>query len=373
MKILHIVADHSTASGGVFQMIEAMGQSMLERGHQVQVLCTGNAEERGSKLSRDAFKRTVPQSLYASREFRRQVEDYVRETDVVHVHSNWTLPVWWGCGAAVRQKRGLIHSPHGALCLASLQHHALGKHLVSPLDRRALGNADRILASGSFEAEWIRKWMPSLAERIVVIPPGISRIESSSDSGPRLKQIVYAGRLHPMKGIDLLLPAWARLRLKNPELAQGWQIVLAGGDSGGYRAQLEALAETLALRESIRFTGSIDRGACLELLQASGLAVLPSYSENFGLVVAEAMACGTPMITTAATPWEGVLNRKSEQAGWVVEATVQGLETALVEALGIPDSLRREMGARGREIVENEFSWKVFGDRLENLYGELSL
>lgn len=368
MNILHVVADHSPASGGVFRAIEDMGRAMEQRGHRVEVVCTGSLEPGEGSLRRTAYPRQMPQGLYASPGFRVRITEHVSAADVLHVHSNWTLPVWRGCAAASRMGKPLIHSPHGALGPASLRHHAWRKRLVWFLDRRALKGADCILVSGEREAEWVWNWMPALKDRITVIPPGVEAMGETPASGGRDRRLVYIGRLHPMKGVDLLLRAWAGTRRREPERSRDWEWVVAGGGGETYVKMLKGLSRDLGLDACVRFTGPLDRGACLELLRNAAVAVLPSRSENFGMVVAEAMACATPVVTTTATPWDGVLNREPRPAGWVVEPTVTGLEAALSEAVSVSESSLHERGVRGERILREEYSWTRFGDRLEAMY-----
>ena len=145
-----------------------------------------------------------------------------------------------------------------------------------------------------------------------------------------------------MKGLVNLVRAWAEVR---PE---GWEIVIVGPDEGGHRAEVTAVARELDVQE-ITWTGEVRDEAKWGLYFDADLFVLPTFSENFGIVVAEALAAGVPAITTTGAPW-GVLNER--RCGWWIDVGVEPLAAALREATGLSDERRAEMGRRGRSYVE---------------------
>ena len=174
-----------------------------------------------------------------------------------------------------------------------------------------------------------------------------------------LRTLLFLGRIHPVKGLLDLVNAWAEIR--NPQ----WRVVLAGGDEDNHRAELESAIRARGLEQSFSFAGAVAGDARWECYRAADLFVLPSHSENFGIVVAEALACGVPVITTRGTPWAELATKR---CGWWVDLGVEPLAAALREAVTLPDDARREMGRRGREWVEAKFAWPAIAAQMRAVY-----
>lgn len=133
-----------------------------------------------------------------------------------------------------------------------------------------------------------------------------------------------------------------------------WEIVIAGPDEDGHRAEVEAHARRHGV-DTIRWVGEVDDDAKWDLYRSADLFVLPTFSENFGIVVAEALAVGVPALTTTGAPWS-VLNERS--CGWWIDIGVEPLVAALREATTLGDDERAAMGARGRDYVAADLSWE---------------
>ena len=159
-----------------------------------------------------------------------------------------------------------------------------------------------------------------IAPNGVDVPEGVRRIRTEGR-----RKALFVSRVHPKKGLVNLVRAWADVR---PE---GWEIVIVGPDEGGHRAEVTAVARELDVQE-ITWTGEVRDEAKWGLYFDADLFVLPTFSENFGIVVAEALAAGVPAITTTGAPW-GVLNER--RCGWWIDVGVEPLAAALREATGL--------------------------------------
>jgi glycosyltransferase involved in cell wall biosynthesis len=157
----------------------------------------------------------------------------------------------------------------------------------------------------------------------------------------------------------MLLRAWAQVR------REGWHLVVCGPDDRGHRGTLERLAAQLGLTKQVSFKREADGREKAQLLAQSQLFILPSHSESFGLVVAEALAAAVPVVTTDQTPWTWL---DAERCGWCVPVSTESLVGALQEATALPSSQLREMGERGRAIVSRSFSWDVVAERMVGVY-----
>jgi glycosyltransferase involved in cell wall biosynthesis len=174
--------------------------------------------------------------------------------------------------------------------------------------------------------------------------------------------VLFLSRLTPKKGLDILLRVWHQLR------PQGWRLVVAGPDEGGYGAALARAGGTPELGRGIEFVGPAWGEEKWRLYRDADVFVLPSHSENFGVVVAEALASGVPAITTRETPWQAI---EEKRCGWWIEVGDAPLAGALREAMALPDHARREMGTRGRRFVEEEYAPAGVAARMIELYGWL--
>jgi glycosyltransferase involved in cell wall biosynthesis len=144
------------------------------------------------------------------------------------------------------------------------------------------------------------------------------------------RRIVYMGRLHSIKGLDLLMRAWAAMQDRSP----GVELLVVGDGKPDDRRHLDALVRQLGLR-SVRFQPPVSGTAKDAILAEASLLVLPSHSENFGMVVAEALSAGVPVAASSGTPWQGLTEHR---CGWWLERNVEDWAEALVSAATMPES-----------------------------------
>lgn len=183
------------------------------------------------------------------------------------------------------------------------------------------------------------------------VPNGVDipRAERREGSVRGARTALFLGRIYPVKGLELLVEAWARVQPAD------WSLKIAGPDEAGHRRKIEKLIARLGLTGSIDFAGPLDEEAKRQALLAVDLFVLPSHSESFGMAIAEALAHGLPVLTTRGTPWEELPRRG---CGWWAETSVEGLAAGLERATATPTDTLRKMGQAGREWMIGEFSWK---------------
>jgi glycosyltransferase involved in cell wall biosynthesis len=169
-------------------------------------------------------------------------------------------------------------------------------------------------------------------------------------------------RIHPVKNLTGLLHAWKSL---TPEVTAGWRLVIAGPDEAGHGQVVADLVLELGLRDSVELIGPVGEDSKAAVYQAADVFVLPSFSENFGVVVAEALAHGLPVIATTGTPWQELPRRG---CGWWVRPDPQSLAGALAQVMGRSVEERRAMGAVGRAYAQEHFSWDGIGSSTMALY-----
>jgi glycosyltransferase involved in cell wall biosynthesis len=286
--------------------------------------------------------------------------------DVVHIHGLWRLHFVQAARFAHHLGAPVIVSTHGMLHAAARRQRAAFKRMARWVFQDTIvRQASCLHATAVEEADEIRKL--GFTGPIVVIPWGVQPPEPR-DADPEPSHastdrhvVLFLGRFHPTKGVDVLLRAWARVRTRVPAST----LVLAGYDDGSYRQRMAALAATLGVSSSVAFEGPVDGPGRERLFARTSLLVLPSPAENFGLVVPEALVRGIPVITTTGTPWSRVI---AENCGWWVPAGEDSLAAALADALGRhPDALR-EMGERGRTFARANFTWERVAASMTALY-----
>ena len=176
----------------------------------------------------------------------------------------------------------------------------------------------------------------------------------------RRNQLVFLGRIAKEKGIDMLLDAWRELALEFPQ----WHLRIAGPLTSAHAADMQRLASTLDLPRC-EFIGELRDAAKTAELAAARLFVLPSHTENFGIVVAEALAHGVPVVTTTGTPWTEL---EARGCGWRVAPERAALTAGLRAALLRTPSELASMGAAGRKWVTSVYRWDAVAERMLSTY-----
>jgi glycosyltransferase involved in cell wall biosynthesis len=307
---------------------------------------------------------------------------------VVHFHGIWSPALakrwryWRGRGIPC------VMSLHGMAEPWALAHKALKKKVAWHLYQRPILNrASALHATSAREAENLRRL--GLTASVALIPWGIEGVEELSvvgcqlsvetggdllagaeqveawtDHGPRttdnrqrMRTVLFVGRIYPVKGLPLLVEAWAKVR------PAGWKLKIVGPDEAGHRAEIEIMVADANLGAEIEFTGALSGDALHNVYQEADVFILPSHTENFGMVVGEAMSHGLPVITTHGAPWELL---ESERCGWWVPISVEGIASALDDATRLSSEELTAMGARGRAVVVERFAWdRIAGDFVE--------
>ena len=300
--------------------------------------------------------------------FRATFADAVGEGRpvVAHDHGIW-LPTNHAVAAWTR-RHGVprVVSPRGMLDPWALRWHGARKRVAWALyQRRDLRRADLLHATSEAEADGFRA--RGLNTPVVVVPNGVDvSVDAAplpgSDAGPRV--LLFLSRVHPKKGLLHLAEAWARLE------APGWELWIAGPDELDHEAEVRAALERHARATSspVRFLGPVTDAKRDELLARCSAFVLPTLSENFGQVVAEALAAARPVLTTKAAPWRGLVDHG---AGWWVETGTDALHAALTDLVAAPQERLAAMGVAGRAWIQRDLAWETVAHRMAAAYAWL--
>ena len=296
--------------------------------------------------------------------------DCFGKTDVLHDNG-----IWWSHNhqlAKVAAARGIprVVSTRGMLAPWALQHKWWKKCLAWWLyQRRDLKRASCHHASAETEAGDVQRLRLGVPVR--VIPNGVDVPEVSrkagrvggGKAGRNGKQTaLFLGRIYPVKGLPMLIEAWARVR------PDGWRLQIVGPDEAGHRAEVEKAVSAAGLHGVVSFVGPLDGQTKQAVWLDADLFVLPTHSESFGMVIAEALAHGLPVLTTTGAPWPMLPQRG---CGWWIGPTVEGIAAGLRHATSLDAATLQAMGAKGREFVAAAFGWERVAKQFVSMYEDL--
>ena len=379
MRILHVSASYlpATRYGGTIVSVHGLCRALAERGHDVQVYTTSvdgpvdSVVPHGSAVDLDGVKVWYFRSprfrrLYWAPAMRPVLRAHVAEFDVVHTHSMYLWPLWTAARCAHAAGVPYIVSPRGVLEKALIEQKSTvwKAGLIGFIEKRTLEQAAAVHMTSTREAEQAAAFGFQLPP-VRVIPNGVA-IEPPS--GPQVSEgisdiagggpfLLFLGRVNWKKGLDRLIRALRHV----PDA----RLVVAGNDEEEYAVVLDDLARQSGVGDRVIFTGPVHGKDKAALLSSARVLVLPSYSENFGNVVIEAMAAGCPVIVT---PEVGVAESVAQiGAGLVIDGAPTALGRAIAEL--VADHRRREeMGTRGRVAAATQFSWPAVAAQMEQLY-----
>ena len=375
LRVVHVIAGIESADGGPSYSVPRLCGALAEAGIRTTLLSVAASNSRPGTCNRDNDHRSlawdyaaipVLRGLRASSALSSALAKEAITSDVIHNHGLWLMPNVYAGWAASRARTPLIVAPRGMLGHAALSFSRMKKVLFwHLLQGPAIRCAACYHATSRQEYEDIRAY--GLKHPVAVIPNGIDLPQlhsnpASTDAADRV--VLSLGRIHPKKGLDRLVRAWAMVEAAHP----GWRLRIVGPAELGHDAQLSALAATLKLRRvSIEpaIYGEEKYGAFRE----ADLFVLPTLNENFAMTVAESLSAGTPVISTKGAPWAGL---EVERCGWWIDHGIGPLAAALSEAMALPRAELRVMGARGQAWMARDFGWDAIASKMAAVYAWLA-
>lgn len=365
LKLLHVVPSINEEADGVRNFVVNLNDIQISNNVNSKI-CT--IDERKNFIN---STHVIPfptyhylKKLAPSKTMRKwfSSEKNFDEKTIIHNHGLWMMPNIYAATAKRKFKIHLISSPHGTLSEWSLSRNKLAKQIFwKTFQYKALSLADCLHATCEEEYEDIRRL--GFKQPVCIIPCGVKFATNSSFSSNRTKTVLFFGRIHPKKGIDLLLHAWSKIQSKFVD----WDLKISGVGEDDYIEHLIALKSSLNLKR-VTFAGPKYGDAKFEQYNNASLYVLPSFNENFGISIAEAMSCALPVITTLGTPWRALTDIRG---GWQIRPDVDDLVNCLNLALTLPVNELTEMGLRSQEYVTHNFSWATVENHFQELYSWL--
>jgi len=379
MRVLHVISNIDPSLGGTSTALIALARAQRRAGLDVDVLSTFStpSEATADELRRERIGVTLigPTTNPLSR--HPQIEPALREqvprADVVHIHALWEEVQYRAARVARELGKPYVMTPHGMLDPWSLRQSKWKKRLYLALRLRAnLNGATAIHYTSEIERDLAASL--NLKPRTIVEPNGVdlAEFETLPPRGvfrakhPMLGErpiVLFLSRIHPKKGLDLLIPQFARAAPVDTAL------VIAGPDADGYANEVRAIAERCGIRSRVLFTGMLRGRERVEAFVDADLFALTSYQENFGIAVVEALAAGCPVLISDQVN----IHREIAAAGVgvVVQLTVESVRHELHRWMH-DENLRRQAGGRGPAFVRERYDWNRIAEHWAAHYASVA-
>lgn len=370
MEVLHTISGMGISLGGPTTCTYNLVKSLyILQNVKIDLLTYDVIDPINDHLiGNDEFMHIVPMpkehKFAYSRHFYNKLSQF-ENVDLIHINGLWQYTAYASAKKARNLNIPYLISPHGMLYPHALDVKSFLKKMTFFLFQWTdLEKAKCLHATSYAEMIHIRKL--GLKMPIAIIPNALDvdvwTMENRfpNDFVINKKRIGFVGRFHPIKNIDVLIKAWAKIENKYPDV----ELYLIGDGELQYRIQLESLVKKYRLKNVI-FTGFKEGYELQALIQQLTYLVLPSKSENFGMVVPEALSYGVPVIASKGTPWENLIRYK---CGWWIENSIEIIADTLELALKISEKERLKMGQNGKDMIDNLYSTKVIAGKMYMLY-----
>lgn len=368
MKILHVVETLFKYGGANVACVD-FANKQAERGHEVALFTTqvlSNDEVFVSPKIKLVVKCKRVKLKFGrlsyiadlDRRFAATIKNF--KPDIVHVHALWDPLIHCAIKHSSKLNIPIVHSPHGMLTPWALANKKYKKKIAWHFyQHRDLLKVSAFHVTCNDEKEDLLRL--GFNQPIYVIPLGIE-IPNHTRFNQCSNKILFMSRIHPKKGLINLVEAWSKIR------DEKWKIIVCGPDDDNHLHLVMKRIEQLGLTSYFDFKGAVFGDEKERLLEECSLFVLPTYSENFGIVILEALAHGMPVITTKGCPWEIINDYK---AGWWIDIGVEPLYNALNEFINTDIDTRRIMSANAKKIAVERYSWNMVISDILNLYNNI--
>ncbi|ADE14480.1 glycosyl transferase group 1 [Nitrosococcus halophilus Nc 4] len=376
VKVLHVVANLDSSFGGPANSVPLLSKHLRDLGVGSQLFSVRrNLPERNEVIERyNLPHETVPAHLfpgiYFSSVMGRQLRLNLPGT-ILHLHSIWPYPAYATFRTYLQQDFKLLCSLRSNLYGASLKRSKWKKSLAWNLFvRRMLAVSHCLHATEEGEVEAVRSL--GFKTPVAMIPNGVDLeafkampwcVDAKQALGldPTRRYALFLSRVHPRKGLDRLVESFIAVAKEHSE----WDLLIVGPHQDeSYLRKIKARIDAARLSARVTIKGELVGDDKLRAYASAELFVLPTLFENFGVVIAEAMAAGRAVLTTVHTPWPQI---EREHCGWRVELQGGELTSALGQAFSKTTAELDDMGTRGKEVV-GPFTWQVQAEKMLAVY-----
>lgn len=397
MKVLHVLPAVASVRGGPSHAVLAMVKALRVQGVEAEIATTNNNglglldvpfnecidyqgvpvrffPQVSSPVENGSFSVGSDKAFIFSPELGRWLWHHARDYDLLETHYLFSYASTCAGAIARWYKIPYIVRTIGQLSPWALAQSQLKKRLYSLLiERQNLNRAAAIHCTSDGEAEDVLRF--GIQTQTFTLPLGVDLLQAHPDAKQQLHALygissetpvlLFLSRIHPKKRPDLLLYVLHQLSQQDLDC----HLILAGSGDAQYLDKLTHLVDLLGLTSQVTFTGFVTGPDKTLLLQGADLFVLPSYAENFGVAVAEAMAAGLPVVVTPGVQISPEI--AASQAGLVIEGEVDALVPAILHLLLVPEE-RRRFGENGKRLAKERYSWNAIAQTLTHIYASIS-
>ena len=365
MKVIQVVPFLRLESSGLTASILGMCRGLQKAGCQVTLHSDGPAPKKDFDCPTffHAVKAFPHPKFLRSPDMLKRLKEECQSAQIIHNNSLWTMPNVYPLWASRGTMCKYVLQPHGTLSAWALNNSKWKKRLFGWLFQyAAMRQADLWIATCDEEYQDIRRL--GYKQPVAILPngvdlPTVDNVLCAIQHDRR--RMYFISRIHPKKNVELLLRCWAKLEAEFAD----WDLSIVGPDKNNpYADEMKALVKTLGCQR-VTFEGELNGEEKTRFMATSDCMVLPTHSENFGMVVAESLACKTPVICSHGAPWSGL---NEHACGWWIPTDETAFEETMRQAMSLPREALAQMGERGRVWMANDFSWEGIGAKLKTAY-----
>ena len=384
MNVLHIIQSVGPKSFGLGPVALNLSKEQIKLGLNSTIWCMDKHHEtqwasESSGLALEhirTFSLDWPTNLKYSHAMAKAASRIDKtEVSVIHQHGIWTGVSWVTNSVRFRLGIPTVVAPHGSLERWALERSKFKKRFALAFyERRNLVGASCLQACSEYEISGFRDF--GLTNPIAVIPNGISQewLHSHGDAESFRKRfnipcnkriMLFLSRISPVKGLPMLIESLSKVRKQ----FLGWHLIIAGSDEFNHKSQVEERIRRHNLEKQVSFTGPIFDQNKRDAFACADLFVLPTLRENYGIVIAEALAAGVAVLTTTGAPWRDLI---SYDCGFWVEPESSGIAQTLEYVLNLSQERLASMGEKGKQMVSARHTWEKSGLMTKILYDWLN-
>jgi glycosyltransferase involved in cell wall biosynthesis len=365
-KLIHIIPSIAEESSGPTYSVKRLVESLINIKLDVE-LATLNINNSKLPEYASSFDLVGNKRLASSPLMYRWLNNKVKihnKNIIFHNHGMWQFNSLYPGQIANKYKIPYVVSTRGSFSKIAFKNGSLVKKIFWPLYQKPSFKSVSLFHATSFD-EYLDIRSLGFKQPIAIIPNGIDIPNKFLKINSIFKTVLFLGRIHPIKGLDLLLPAWKLIQDKHTD----WQLKIIGDDIGyhgstGYKLKLKSISNYLKLKR-VEFIDPLYGNEKWQAYKDADIYVLPSYSENFGVTIAEAMASGLPVIVTKGTPWSEV---EENNAGLWIDNNIEAIAYAIETLINKNTKDRELMGQNGKEWMVKDFSWDTIAKKMNCVY-----
>lgn len=359
----------SAKSGGPSTCTLDLMEGLYDLGAEIDLLTVSSSDILGRGRP---WLKEVPNDYKAPFAISHNIQQFIRKSDYDLYHAN---ALWMGsthdtCRLARKKGKPYVLSPHGMLYPTALAVSSWKKKILLRLGfKKDIMMAACLHATCQQEAVYCRqfgyKGPIAVIPNAVVFPEGVELKDRIYRDEKGRRQIGFLGRLHPIKKVELVLYALDKLRDGGIKINDLLSFQVMGRYDEGYETWLKDEVSRLKLQECVEFVGPVEGKDKYERLSRLSALMVPSAQENFGMIVPEALICGTPVYASLGTPWSELNERN---AGWWRDNRPETIANVINEILSLNDNCLLQKGRNGRNLIEAKYEQHKVAGMMQQLH-----